>query len=72
MVKHDGHRESHSFLLKELGPICNFMAASLCFKSCEDHSLLKSYNGGLWKNNYRSGPYISLSFSDESRYPAKL
>ena len=24
------------------------MAASLCFKSCEDHRLLKGYNGGLW------------------------
>ena len=49
---------SHICLLVELGPICNSMAASLCLKSCEDHSLLKSYNGGLWKNNYRSGtPY---------------
>ena len=43
---------SHICLLVELGPICNFMAASLCLKSCEDHSLLKSYNRGLWKNNY--------------------
>ena len=25
------------------------MAASLCFKSCEDYSLLKGYNGGIWK-----------------------
>ena len=32
------------------------MAASLCFKSCEDHSLLKGYNGGQWKNSYRSVP----------------
>ena len=47
---------SHIGLLVELGPICNSMAASLCLKSCEDHNLLKSYNGGLWKNNYRSGP----------------
>ena len=47
---------SHSSLLVELGPICISMAASLCLKSCEDHSLLKSYDGGLWKNNYRSGP----------------
>ena len=46
---------SHICLLVELGPICNSMAASLCWKSCEDHSLLKSYNGGLWKNIYRSG-----------------
>ena len=35
--------------------ICNYMAASSCFKSCEDHSLLKGYNGGMWKNSYRSG-----------------
>ena len=47
---------SHICLLVELGPICNSMAALLCLKSCEDHSLLKSYNGGLWKNIYRSGP----------------
>ena len=47
---------SHICLLVELGPICNSMAASLCLKSCEDHSLLKSYYGGLWKNIYRSGP----------------
>ena len=46
---------SHICLLLKLGPICNSMGASLCLKSCEDHSLLKSYNGGLWKNNYRSG-----------------
>ena len=48
---------SHICLLVELGPICYSMAASLCLKSCEDHSLLKIYNGGLWKNNYRSGPF---------------
>ena len=48
-------------LLIELGPICNSMAASLWLKSCEDHSLLKSYNGGLWKNNYRSGPLRRIS-----------
>ena len=47
---------SHSCLLIELVPICNSMAASLWLKSCDDHSPLKSYNGGLWKNNYRSGP----------------
>ena len=51
---------SHSYLLIELGPICNSMAASLGLKSCEDHSLLKSYNGDLWKNNYRSGPIREL------------
>ena len=43
---------SHICLLVELGPICNSMAASLCLKICEDHSLLKFYNGGLWKNNH--------------------
>ena len=47
---------SHICLLVELGATCNSMAALLCLKSCEDLSLLKSYNGGLWKNNYRSGP----------------
>ena len=40
---------SHICLLVELGPVCNSMAALLCLKSCEDHSLLKSLNGGLWK-----------------------
>ena len=34
---------SHICLLVEVGPICNSMAASLCVKSCTDHSLLKSY-----------------------------
>ena len=48
-------RASRSCLLIELCPICNSMAASLWFKSFEDHRLFKSYNGGLWKNNYRSG-----------------
>ena len=47
---------SHICLLVELNPISNSKSASLCLKSCEDHSLLKSYNGGLWKNSYRSGP----------------
>ena len=47
-------------LLVELGPLCNSMTASLCLKSCEDHSLLKSYNGGLWKKNTRSGPCTTL------------
>ena len=51
---------SHICLLVELGPICNSTAASLCLKSCVDHSLLKSYNGGLWKNIYRSGPNTYL------------
>ena len=32
------------------------MAVSLCFESCEDHSLLKGYKGGLWKNSDRSVP----------------
>ena len=48
---------SHSCFLVELGPICNSMAVSLYFKCCEDHSLLKNYNGGPRKNNYRSGPF---------------
>ena len=50
-------------LLAELGPICNSTAASLCLKSCVDHSSLKSYNGGLWKNIYRSGPYCRVTVS---------
>ena len=41
----------------KLGSICISMAASLCLKSCEDHSLLKSYNGGIWKNNNKSVHY---------------
>ena len=49
-------RVSHSFLLIELGLICNRMESSLCFKSCEDHSLLKSYNGGIWKTFTGLGP----------------
>ena len=51
---------SHICLLVELGPICNSMAASLCLKSCEDHSLLKSYNGGLWKTFTGLGPFVTL------------
>ena len=54
---------SHICLLVELGPICNSMAASLCLKSCEDHSLLESYNGGLLENIYRSGPYCRVTVS---------
>ena len=42
---------SHACLLIELGLICISMAASLHLKSCEDHSLLKSYSGGLWKKH---------------------
>ena len=49
-------RVSHSFLLIELGPICNPMESSLCFKSFEDHSLLKTYNGGIWKTFTGLGP----------------
>ena len=40
---------SHSCLLIIPGPICNSMIVSLCLKNCEDHSLLKKYNEGLWK-----------------------
>ena len=29
---------SHSYLLIELGPICNSIATSLLFKSSEDHN----------------------------------
>ena len=56
---------SHICLLVELGPICNSMEASLCLKSCEEHSLLKSYNEGHpWKKNtglVPKGCYRSLS-----------
>ena len=37
------------------------MAALLCFKSCEDHSLLKGYNGSLWKTVTGLGPIIKAS-----------
>ena len=47
---------SHICLLVELGPICNSTAASLCLKSCVDHSLLKSYNGGYGKTFTGLGP----------------
>ena len=33
---------SNNCLLVELSPICHSMAASLCLKSCEDSSYLKS------------------------------
>ena len=58
----------HICLLVELGSICNSMAAALGLKRCEDHSLLKSYNGGLWKNNYRSGPRPANVFSKDLHY----
>ena len=48
---------NHACLLIELGTICISMAVSFWFKSCADHSVLKSYNGGLWKNIYKSGSY---------------
>ena len=53
---------SHICLLVELGPIFNSMATSLCLKSCEDHSLLKSLNGGLWKTFTGLGPIICVVF----------
>ena len=56
VVKHGVTGASHSCLLIELGPICNSMADSLWLKSCEDHSLLKSYDGGLWKTITGLGP----------------
>ena len=46
----------HIYLLVELGPICISMAASFCLKSCDDHSLLKSYIGGLCKTFTGLGP----------------
>ena len=54
---------SHNCLLVELGPICNSMAASLCLMSCEDHSLLIIYNGGLWKTITGLGPLDERSGS---------
>ena len=61
MVKHDGHHGIiFLFISVELGPICYSMAASLFFKSCEDHSLLKSYNGGIWKNNIRPRSWVGV------------
>ena len=54
---------SHICLLVEIGPICNSMAAALCLKSCEDHSLLKGYNGGLWKTITGLGPCVSFDFT---------
>ena len=64
---------SHICLLVELGPICNTTAASLCLKSCVDHSLLKSYNGGLWKNIYRSGPFNNVMITlTSSRGSARI
>ena len=56
MVKFGVIRVSHSCLLIELDPICNSITASLWFKSCEDHSLLENYNGGLWKTFTRLSP----------------
>ena len=53
-------RVSHACLLIELGSNCMSTATSLWFKSCADNSLLKSYHGGLWKNIYRSRPFLLL------------
>ena len=58
MVKYGVNRVSHSCLFIELGPICNSMAAPFWLKSCEDHSLLESYNGGLWKIFTGFGPFV--------------
>ena len=57
---------SHICLFVELGPICNSMAASLCLKSCEDHSLLKSYDGGLWKKQLQVGPYTTMVIAHQT------
>ena len=62
---------SHICLSIELGPICNFMAALLCLKGCEDHSVLKRYNGGLWKN-YRSGPTLKRTEKQVLKCSKKL
>ena len=58
---------SHACLLIELGPICISMAASLWFKSCEDHSLLKSCNGVYGKNT-GLGPYESIALSKQHNF----
>ena len=50
---------SHSCLMIDLGPISNSMPASLCFKSYENHSVLKSYYGGIWKTFTGLGPKTS-------------
>ena len=57
MVKHGGHHGISYLFIALTRSNLNSMTAPLSLKSCEDHSLLKSYNGGLWKNNYRSGPF---------------
>ena len=49
---------SHICLLVELIPICNSMADSVCLKSYEKRSLLKSSNGGLWKTITGLGPSV--------------
>ena len=43
---------SHVCLLIELGPIYSSLADSLWFKMCEDHNLLKSYNGDLYGSGH--------------------
>ena len=58
---------SHASLLIELGPICISIAASLIFKSCEDHSLLRSYNGGLWKTFTGLSPMPSVFLWDKAK-----
>ena len=47
VAKHGGH-QGISFLFFWLNYVQS-VTASLWLKSCEDHSHLKSYNGGLWK-----------------------
>ena len=43
------------------------MAASLLFKGCEDHSLLRSYNGGLWKTFTGLSPMPSVFLWDKAK-----
>ena len=65
MVNMHVTKVSHSCLLIELNPICNSMAASLCLKSCKDHCLLKSYNGGLRKKQL----LVKLYFLENASTP---
>ena len=62
---------SHICLLVELIPICNSMADSVCLKSYEKHSLLKSSNGGLWKTITGLGPNCKFGNFHENFIPRK-
>ena len=60
MVNIAVNRVSHSCLLTELGPICNFMVASTCLKSFEAHILLKTLMEVYGKPFTGLGPANSL------------